>query len=396
MRPRLEVADIFRDFGPRYRQLYRLSDQQRRVMHAIEVCRTAALGGHLYVCDECQAKVPIYNSCGNRHCPKCQALDQQKWVEARSGDLLPVEYFHPVFTVPDTLHSLFLANQKLLYDMLFRASKETLLEVAEDPKHLGAKIGCVGVLHTWGSDMAFHPHIHFIVPGGGLSSGRDQWVACKPKFLLHVRVLSKVFRGKFIHFLERAYRTSQLQLYGDLQEYRHPICFESLIDQLYAKQWVVFCKPPFAGPEKVLQYLARYTHRVAISNERLIDIEGDHVVFCFKDYAQGGVWRNRRLSAEEFIRRFLQHVLPRGFVRIRYFGLLGNRARRENLERVRTLLKAQPAGTVTVEVKTRQDLLECLTGADPRRCPKCGRGRLKLCREFPRPQSAITAARAPP
>ena len=396
MSSRLEVADIFRDYGPDYRQRHRLSDQQRRVMHAIEVCRTATLGGHLYVCDECHAEVPVYNSCGNRHCPKCQALDKAKWVEARSRDLLPVEYFHPVFTVPDTLHSLFRANQKTLYDMLFRASKETLLQIGADPKHLGAKIGAIGVLHTWGSDMAFHPHTHFIVPGGGLSSTQDRWVSSPPKFLLHIEVLSEVFRGKFIDFLERAYRTSQLRLNGGLQGFRHPIRFEGLVDQLYAKNWVVFCKPPFAGPEKVLEYLARYTHRVAISNERLIEMDDDHVVFRFKDYARDGVWSTRRLSAEEFIRRFLQHVLPRRFVRIRYFGLLGNRYRRENLERARTLLKVEPLEPVAPEGETRQEMLERLTGVEPTRCSKCSQGRLKLCREYPRPRSSIPSTRAPP
>ena len=250
---------------------------------------------------------------------------------------------------------------------------------------MGAKIGGIGVLHTWGSDMAFHPHTHFIVPGGGLSPDRQQWVACPPKFLLPVEVLSEVFRGKFIDFLERVYRTSQLSLHGDLQEYRHPIRFEGLIDQLRAKSWVVFCKPPFAGPEKVLEYLARYTHRVAISNDRLIEIDDDHVVFRFKDYAKGGTWGTRRLTAEEFIRRFLQHVLPRHFVRVRYFGLLGNRYRQENLERARTLVKAEPPKPIAPEGETRQEMLERLTGVDPNRCPKCGQGRLKHCREYPRP-----------
>ena len=242
----------------------------------------------------------------------------------------------------------------------------------------------------------FIPHTHFIVPGGGLSPDRDRWVASPPKFLLHVGVLSEVFRGKFIDFLERAYRTSQLQLHGDLQEFQHPIRFEGLIDQLYAKNWVVFCKPPFAGPENVLKYLARYTHRVAISNERLIEIDDDHVVFRFKDYARGGIWRDRRLSAEEFIRRFLQHVLPWRFIRIRYFGLLGNRYRRENLQRARTLLKAEPPKALAPEDEARQEMLERLTGVDPGRCPKCGQGRLKLCREFPRPRSPIPSTRAPP
>ena len=392
----LEVADIFRDYGAAYRQHHPLSDQQRRVMHAIEVCRTSALGGHLYVCDQCHFQLPVYNSCGNRHCPKCQALDKQKWIEARTRDLLPVQYFHPVFTVPDTLHALFRANQKMLYNMLFRASRETLLQIAADPEHLGAQIGCIGVLHTWGSDMAFHPHTHFIVPGGGLSPARDRWVQCPPKFLLPVEVLSEVFRGKFIDFLKRAYRTSQLQLHGALEELQHPIRFEDLIDQLYANNWVVYCKPPFAGPEKVLAYLARYTHRVAISNERLIAMDGDHVLFRYKDYAQGSIWRTCRLTAEEFIRRFLQHVLPRRFVRIRYFGLLGNRYRKQNLERARALLEVEAPEPAAPQGESCEEMLERLTGVDPRLCPKCGRGRLKHCQEYPRPRSPIPSQRPPP
>ncbi len=396
MSARLEVADIFRDYGQEYRRRHSLSDQQRRVMHAIEVCRTAALGGHLWVCDQCHAEVNVYNSCGNRHCPKCQALDKEKWIEARARDLLPVEYFHPVFTVPDTLHPFFRANQKALYDMLFLASREALQQIGGDPKHLGARIGGIGVLHTWGSDMSFHPHTHFIVPGGGLSPDRKRWIACPPKFLLPVEVLSEVFRGKFIDFLKHAHRTSQLQLYGDLEEYRHPVRFDDLISELYAKSWVVYCKPPFAGPEKVLEYLARYTHRVAISNERLIEIDDDHVVFRFKDYAKGSIWRPRRLSAEEFIRRFLQHVLPRRFIRIRYFGLLANRCRKENLERACTLLNAEPPEPAGPEDETRLEMFERITGADPTRCPKCGQGRLKHSREFPRPGSWAPSARAPP
>ncbi|MCP5066038.1 MAG: IS91 family transposase [bacterium] len=340
--------------------------------------------------------VELYITCGNRHCTKCQALDKEKWIEARARDLLPVEYFHPVFTVPDTLHPFFRANQKTLYDMLFRASRETLLQIGADPKHLGARIGCIGVLHTWGSDLSFHPHTHFIVPGGGISPDRQRWVACPPKFFLPVEVLSEVFRGKFIDFLKRAHRTSELELHGDLQEYRHPVRFDDLIRELYAKSWVVYCKPPCAGPEKVLEYLARYTHRVAISNERLIAIDDDHVVFRFKDYAQGGKWDTRRLSAEEFIRRFLQHVLPRNFFRIRYFGLLGNRYRAENLERARTLLNAEPPEPIAPEGETRQEMLERLTGVDPTQCPKCSQGRLKHSRELPRPQSWAPAARAPP
>ncbi len=391
----LEVAEVFRRFGDEYRETYKLTYQQRRVMRAIELCRTAALGGHLHVCDKCGAEIPLYNSCGNRHCPKCQCLDKQRWLEARARDVLPVEYFHVVFTVPHALNPLFRGNPRLLYGLLFRASSETLAQIAADPRHLGARIGFLGILHTWSSTLAYHVHTHYVVPAGGLSPDGDRWIHGPAGFLLPVEILSQVFRGKFIDFLEQTYRTRELVLDGPLEELRHPVLFDDLIRSLYRHDWVVYAKAPFAGPEKVLEYLARYTHRVAISNDRLLAIDDDEIVFRYKDYAQGGVQRTMGLPPTEFIRRFLQHVLPRRFVRIRYRGLLANRSRKANLERARTLLEVQPPPEpASVEREPWQDLLQRLTGVDPVRCPKCGKGTLHRHHELPKDDFA--PARGPP
>ncbi len=390
----LEVAEIFRRYGDDYREIYALSYQQRRVMRAIELCRTEALGGHLYVCDQCGAGVPLYNSCGNRHCPKCQCLDKERWLEARARDVLPVEYFHVVFTVADTLHALLRGNPKLLYGLLFKASSQTLAQIAADPRHLGARIGFLGILHTWGSTLSFHPHIHYVVPAGGLSQDRDRWIHCPPGFLLPVKILSEVFRGKFVDFLQQAWRTRELVLEGPLEELRHPVLFEDLIDRLYRNDWVVYAKAPFAGPEKVLEYLARYTHRVAISNDRVLAIDDDEIAFRYKDYAQGGVQQTMRLEPTEFIRRFLQHVLPRYFVRIRYYGLLANRKRKENLEIARTLLKAQAPEPASAEREPWEEFLHRLSGKEPARCPRCGEGILHRHHELPKDDFA--PSRGPP
>lgn len=393
---RLEVADIFRRYGDDYRERYPLSYQQRRVMRAIELCRTEALGGHLWVCDDCGAEVPLYNSCGNRHCPKCQCLDKERWLEARARDVLPVSYFHVVFTVPHTLNALFRGNPRRLYGLLFKASSETLAQIAADPRHLGARIGFLGILHTWSSTLTFHVHTHYVVPAGGLSPDGDRWIHGPERFLLPVKILSKVFRGKFLDFFEQAYRKRELALTGPLEELQHPVLFEDLIDQLYRHNWVVYAKEPFAGPEKVLQYLARYTHRVAISNDRVLAIDDDQITFRYKDYARGGAWRTMSLEPTEFIRRFLQHVLPRGFVRIRYFGLLANRSRKENLQRGRTLLRAQPPPEpAKAERETWLELVHRLTGRDPARCPRCGEGSLQRHRELPRIDD-VARPRGPP
>jgi hypothetical protein len=327
----LEVAQIFRLFGEEYRQKHRLSRPQLRTMRAIEVCRTAVLGGHVDECDQCGARTIRYNSCRNRHCPKCQSLDKERWLEQRRNELLPVPYFHVVFTVPHALNPLALVNPKWFYNLLFASASQALLEIAADPKRLGARIGVLAVLHTWSQTLELHPHLHCIVPGGGLSLDGERWVATRrANYLLPVQVLAALFRGKFLAGVKAARQADQLILPESLQDRGS---FENLLDQIYAKTWVVYSKPPFGSPEQVLAYLARYTHRVAISNPRLIRLADGRVSFAYKDYSQGGRAREMTLPVEEFIRRFLLHVLPESFVRIRYFGLLSNRHRKGNLAR---------------------------------------------------------------
>jgi hypothetical protein len=380
----LEVAHIFRLYGEEYRQQHRLSRPQLRTMRAIETCRTAALGGHVYVCDECGEKKISYNSCRNRHCPKCQSLDKERWLEQRRGELLPVPYFHIVFTVPHELNPLALANPKWFYDLLFASASQTLLEIAADPKHLGARIGVLAVLHTWSQTLELHPHLHCIVPGGGLALDGQRWVSTsRPDYFLPVQVLAALFRGKFLAGVKAAQEAGQLILPESLQD---PTSFQALLDRLYRKTWVVYSKPPFGSPEQVLAYLARYTHRVAISNPRLLRLDGGRVTFTYKDYSQGGRVREMTLPVEEFIRRFLLHVLPESFVRIRYFGLLSNRHRKQNLARCWELLAVQPIAEVaipSVEQESWQARLIRLTGRDPTVCPACGRGHLRLVEELP-------------
>ena len=379
----LEVAHIFRLYGEDFRRQHRLSRPQLRAMRAIELCRTAALGGHLYECDECGVQKPCYNSCRNRHCPKCQALDKERWLEQRCQELLPVPYFHVVFTVPEELNPLALANPKWFYDLLFSSASKTLLEIAADPKHLGAKIGVLAVLHTWSQTQLLHPHVHCIVPGGGLSADRQHWVSSRrPDYFLPVQVLRSLFRGKFLAGVKQAYQAGELKLPKSLAD---PAAFKALLNRLYDKTWVVYSKPPFGSPEQVLAYLARYTHRVAISNPRLVRLADDQVTFTYKDYTQGGRKREMTLSAEEFIRRFLLHVLPEGFVRIRYYGLLSNRHRADNLARSRELLTGTSAEVATAAPAAEEDwksLLTRLTGRDPTLCPHCKRGHLRLVKKL--------------
>lgn len=379
----LEVAHIFRLYGEEYRQEHRLSRPQLRAMRAIEICRTAALGGHVDECEQCGARTISYNSCRNRHCPKCQSLDKERWLEQRRGELLPVPYFHVVFTVPHELNPLALVNPKWFYDLLFASASQTLLEIAADPKHLGGRIGVLAVLHTWSQTLELHPHLHCIVPGGGLSLDGQRWVpTSRPDYFLPVQVLAALFRGKFLAGVKAAHKAGQLILPDSLQD---PASFQALLDRLYPKTWVVYSKPPFGSPEQVLAYLARYTHRVAISNPRLVRLDDDRVTFAYKDYSQGGRAREMTLPAEEFIRRFLLHVLPESFVRIRYFGLLSNRHRKRNLARCRELL----AGELLAEMETtaapedwRARLMR-LTGRDPTVCPVCGQGHLRRIEELP-------------
>jgi len=341
-RPALEVADIFRRFGPAWRNARRghLSLPQLKVMSAIEQCRSAALGGHVLHCESCDHEEISYNSCRNRHCPKCQAKAAQRWLAARQADLLPIEYYHVVFTLPAPIADLAYANKAVIYRLLFEVAAETLATIAADPKHLGAQIGVTLVLHTWGSAMTHHPHVHGIVPGGGLSPDRERWVACRRGFFLPVRVLSRLFRRRFLEELETLHHSGQLQFFGEHVGLANTGAFDRWLAPLRSCEWVVYAKRPFAGPDAVLAYLSRYTHRVAISNRRLVAMNDDGVSFRWKDYRAKGRTRNKTmtLAPEEFMRRFLLHVLPGGFHRIRHYGLLANARRRENLAQVRALL----------------------------------------------------------
>jgi len=341
-RPTLEVADIFRAHGPAYRQTHQshLSLNQLKVMSAIEQCRSAALGGHVLHCPHCAHDDIAYNSCRNRHCPKCQASAAQRWLEARQADLLPVEYFHVVFTLPAPLSALAYTNKAVMYRLLFDVAAETLRTIAADPKHLGARIGATLVLHTWGSSLTHHPHVHGIVPGGGLSMDGHRWISCKNKFLLPVEVLSSLFRRRYLEELFKAYHKQQLQFFGQLTVLADPVVFTEWLSPLWTCNWFVYAKAPFAGPKQVLRYLSRYTHRVAIANSRLRSMDEHGVTFDYKDYRADGEsrFKTMTLSSDEFMRRFLLHVLPNGFHRIRHYGILANTSHKENLARVRELL----------------------------------------------------------
>lgn len=345
-RPLLEVADIFRDHGPTYRQIHtgHLSLNQLKAMTAIERCRRAELGGHVLHCERCDQWQIAYNSCRNRHCPKCQASAAKRWLEARQAELLPVEYYHVVFTLPAPIRAIAYQNQAVIYDLLFKTAAETLQTIARDPKHLGAHIGLTMVLHTWGSAMIYHPHVHIIVPGGGISLDGQRWQACKPGFFLPVRVLSRLFRRLFLTQLDSLHRAGKLPFFGQHQHLRDSQAFQAWLAPLHEKEWIVYAKRPFAGPEAVLAYLSRYTHRVAISNSRLLAYDEREVTFRWKDYRTKGRYRLKTmtLSAEEFIRRFLLHVLPSGIHRIRHYGLFANVGRAENVRKARQLLGAEP------------------------------------------------------
>jgi hypothetical protein len=355
-RPALELAEVVRRHGHR---LGDVNGEQGRILRAIASCRTAALGGHVETCDHCHHQRIAYNSCRNRHCPRCQGSACARWMAEREAELLPVEYFHVVFTLPDTFNALALANKRIVYGVLFEAVAQTLLEVAAHPKRLGARIGFIGILHTWGQNLSLHPHVHCVVPGGGIAPDGSRWVSCRPGFLLPVRVLSRVFRGKFIDALKQARGKGKLIGVEDNR------AFDGLIDASVRHDWVVYAKPPFGGPAQVLKYLARYTHRIAISNRRLVSTDDRTVTFKWKDYAHHNrPPRTMTLDGREFLRRFLLHAVPRGFMRIRHFGLLANRVRAKNLEACRRLLAA-PAATPT---------LTFVAGVEPPCCPLCGRG----------------------
>lgn len=344
-RPPWEVADIVRTYGTAFVQRHRrwLSVLHLKVLRAIAACRTAALGGHIEQCDSCGQQTIAYNSCLNRHCPKCQGAARQRWLAKRSAELLPVPYYHVVFTLPHLLAPVALQNKVLLYGLLFRTAAETLLHIAADPRHLGAEIGFLAVLHTWGQTLLHHPHLHCVVPGGGLSPDHRRWMARGHKFFVPAKVLSPVFRGKFLSALERAFKANHLTLAGQLAPFQSAPAFAALLRTAAQRQWVVYVKRPFAGPAQVLTYLSRYTHRVAIANSRLVSITDGRVSFRWRDYAHGHQNRVMTLEADEFLRRFLVHVLPPSFVRIRYFGLLANRHRAPLLKLCRAYLQTVAA-----------------------------------------------------
>ena len=369
----LEVADIFRAHGPAWRQAQHahLSLGQLKVMSAIEQCRSAALGGHVLHCQACAHTEIAYNSCRNRHCPKCQASAAKRWLDARQADLLPVDYYHVVFTLPAPIARIAYYNKALIYGLLFEIAAEALTTIAADPKHLGARIGVTLVLHTWGSALTHHPHVHGIVPGGGLSADGQRWVACKPGFFLPVRVLSRLFRRRFLEELDRAHRAGQLQFFGEDAALADAGSFAAWLTPLRESEWVVYAKRPFAGPAAVLAYLSRYTHRVAISNQRLIAFDDQGVSFRWKDYRLKGHTRIKTmtLSADEFMRRFLLHVLPSGLHRIRHYGLIANAERRDNLARARELLQVEAPGAET-EPQTDGRPVACAPPSFV--CPDCG------------------------
>jgi len=363
IRPAVEVADILRAQGSNFLDRYQRSFdfQQLKAYRAIQRCRTAALGGHLDACPKCGHQAISYNSCRNRHCPKCQAQARERWLAARERELLTTRYFHVVFTVPHQLNVLALDNQRLFYDLLFTASARTLLQVAADPQHLGAEIGVISILHTWGQNLLLHPHIHCAIPAGGLSADHKGWVRPRYPFFLPVKVLSRVFRGKFCAGLKRLHRGDQLHCTGPASILADPKQFRRLLRRLHGQDWVVYAKPAFGGPKKVLRYLGRYTHRIAISNHRLLAFDGERVTFRWKDYARGGKQRSMTLMGTEFLRRFFLHVLPKGFVRIRYFGFLANRFRAHCLPLCQQLLASdRPPRSTSSEAPSNWH------------CPHCG------------------------
>ncbi|MFH1626133.1 MAG: IS91 family transposase [Pseudomonadota bacterium] len=375
--PSIEVADIFRSYGPAYREAHKLPYNHLRVMRAIEVCRTAVLGGHKDKCDNCGHLEISYNSCRNRHCPKCQTLKKERWIEARSEDLLPIQYFHVVFTIPSELNPLVSMNQKVMYDLLFRSVSETLMELAHDQKHLGAQIGATGILHTWGQNLMDHPHIHFIVTGGGLSPDGSRWVSSHKGFFLPVKVMSALFRGKFLDHLKQCFIKGDLVFPGSISHLKEPGDFKIFMRQLYKKKWVVYCKSPFGGPKGVLQYLGRYTHRIAISNNRILANRDGNASFLWRDYTDNNRQKTMTLKADEFIRRFMLHVLPARFVRIRHFGLLANRSRKDNIAVCRKIIDGgKTVAKENTKQETWQEQLLRICGVDVTTCPVCHTGKM--------------------
>ena len=383
IKPQLEIADIFRQYGPEYRDKHKLSLAQHAVVNAIVNCRTDALGGHLHKCRDCDHETPEYNSCRNRHCPKCQWPAAAKWIAARKKELLPAPYFHVVFTLPSQLRLPARYNQRVIYGLLFKAASETLLTLGRDPKHIGGDIGLIAVLHTWGQNMIDHPHVHCIVPGGALSTNGKKWLWPKKskrrkKFFVHVNVISVLFKKKFMHYLRQANQKGQLKFTGQIEHLGQSDVFQTLVNTLYRLDWVTYCKRPFGGPEQVLNYLGRYTHRVAISNSRLIKVENGRVYFKWKNSKKDGRLEESSLKIDEFIRRFLLHVLPDGLMKIRHYGFLSNRHKKVKLAQCRTILgnvKLDPDAETLDDAEDHQQ-------PAPRVCPKCGSSRMICLGEF--------------
>jgi len=390
--PRLEVAEVFRQYAEEYLTKYGAAPEQRRVLRDVQNCRTAVLGGHVEQCDHCRHQRIAYNSCRNRHCPKCQGPARARWMQAREAELLPVPYFHVVFTLPETLGPLALQNKAVFYDVLFRAVGETILEVAANPKRLGARIGFLAVLHTWGQNLMHHPHIHCVVPAGGLSPDGAAWIPGREDFFLPVRVLSRVFRGKFIAFLKQAIGHGELEYHGSLAPLADSQAMERLLDQAVKNDWVVYAKRPFGGPEVVLKYLARYTHRVAISNRRLLRFDNGQVTFAWKNYAHDNRQGMMTLEATEFIRRFLLHVLPSHFVKIRYYGFMANRYRSESLARCRALLSQAAVAMDEEPPEQIRPTAEVLDQTPKVRCPVCREGTMRIIGRLERQRTPLGQA----
>jgi len=391
----IEVGDIFRLFGALYQQEYKLPLDHKKAMDAIESCRTKALGGHIDVCEKCGHEQIAYNSCRNRFCPKCNFLKREQWILDREKHLLPITYYHIVFTIPDDLNRLCLVNQKVMYDILFKSASETISDLATDEKHIGGKVGFLCVLHTWGQNLVDHPHLHCIVTGGGLSNDGARWVIPKkttPKkdFFIHVHVISALFKKKFLVYLKGAYQSGELKFIGEIEALKSRAQFQALIDKLYNKKWITYCKKPFGGPEKVIRYLGRYSHRVAISNSRIVKLEDGKVTFKWRDYRDGGKNKLMTISAYEFIRRFLLHILPKRYYKIRYYGLLASRNLATNLQLCKLLLNVVAKIAEQADKLHWDELMFELFGIDVWLCPKCKTGRLVL------KQMIVKNSHAPP
>lgn len=397
-RQQCELADVFRRFGPSFLEQYgkSLSWQQQNVITAVEACRTAKLGGHQEQCSSCGQQGYAYNSCRNRPCPKCQGSARAQWSQDREDELLPTGYFHVVFTLPQSMARLALENKSVMYDLLFQATAATLKEVAANPQHLGARIGFFAVLHTWGQRMEHHPHLHCVIPAGGLSADGKQWLHCRQsrtsgkRFFLPIAILSQVFRGKYIELLRQAYRSNALSFFGDLKSLHRPAEFDWCLDASVKSNWVVYVKDSFSNSSCVIRYLARYTHRIAISNSRILGIEGDFVALRWKNYRSGGTQEVMQLDGQEFMRRFLQHVLPKGFTRIRHFGILGNRSRSETIQKCRELL-----GCSSEPIEKAESPQATEESDDSKQCPTCQLGHMLVVASWQRGQQMPTAISPP-